>query len=515
MDSKMFCYQCEQTVGGKGCTRAGVCGKTFDVANLQDKLTGALVSFALHAQPTDSNCALVERALFATVTNVDFSADSIKEIIAQVHHANGDGAYPDFDTTSIWTNENADVRSLKSLILFGIRGMAAYAYHARALGYTDDDMDKFFFAALQAIGNPGTVDTLLPVVLEVGKQNLTCMALLDKANTETYGNPEPTHVSMQVEPGPFIIVTGHDLHDLDLLLQQTDGTGVNVYTHGEMLPTLAYPQLKKHPQLKGNFGSAWQNQQKEFDGVPAPILFTTNCLMPPRASYADRVYTSDMVHFDGTHHIGSDKDFTPLIKRAKELGGYSEPHQTYGENGGTSVTTGYARNTILSAAPAIVDAVKAGKISHFFLIGGCDGRHGDRDYYTKLAQDTPKDSVILTLGCGKYRFNDLDLGEVAGLPRVLDMGQCNDAYGAIQVALALSKAFDCNVNDLPLTIVLSWFEQKAVSVLLTLLSLGITNIKLGPTLPAFLSKNVLDLLVKNYQIAPTSTPEKDLSQALA
>lgn len=515
MDSNMFCYQCEQTVGGKGCTRAGVCGKTFDVANLQDKLTGALVSLALNAEYSDQNCALMERGLFATVTNVDFSAESIQELIDQVHAANPKGAASDFDTTTIWTSDDADVRSLKSLILFGVRGMAAYAYHARALGYTDENVDKFFFAAMQAIGKPGTVDTLLPVALEVGKQNLTCMGLLDKANTETYGNPEPTEVSMEVGPGPFIIVTGHDLHDLDLLLQQTDGTGVNVYTHGEMLPTLAYPKLKAHPQLKGNFGSAWQNQQKEFDGVPAPILFTTNCLMPPKASYADRVYTSDMVHFDGTHHIGEGKDFSELIARAKELGGYDAPHQTYGENGGTHVTTGYARNTILSAAPAIVNAVKGGKISHFFLIGGCDGRHGDRDYYTQLAKETPKDSVILTLGCGKYRFNDLDLGTVAGLPRVLDMGQCNDAYGAIQVAVALAKAFDCEVNDLPLTIVLSWFEQKAVSVLLTLLSLGITNIKLGPTLPAFVSENVLNLLVENYHLGPTSTPEKDLAEAMA
>ena len=340
------------------------------------------------------------------------------------------------------------------------------------------------------------------------------MALLDEANTSTYGTPVPTTVPLTVEKGPFIVVTGHDLKDLELLLKQTEGKGINIYTHGEMLPAHAYPELKKYKHLKGNFGTAWQNQQKEFDGVPGAFLFTTNCLMPPRKSYIDRVFTTEVVSFDGVTHIGEDKDFTPVIEKALELGGYAEDQHFTGINGGSTVTTGFGHGTVLSVADKVIDAVKAGAIKHFFLVGGCDGARPGRNYYTEFVKQTPADTVVLTLACGKYRFNDLDLGTIGGLPRIMDMGQCNDAYSAIQVAVALAKAFDCGVNDLPLTLVLSWYEQKAVCILLTLLSLGIKNIYLGPTLPAFVSKNVLNYLVENFNITPTSTPEADLKKIL-
>ena len=355
------------------------------------------------------------------------------------------------------------------------------------------------------------MDELLPLVLETGRVNLTCMELLDRANTETYGHPTPTQVPMTVEKGPFIVVTGHDLLDLEKLLIQTEGKGINIYTHGEMLPAHGYPHLKKYSHLKGNFGTAWQNQQKEFANLPAPILFTTNCLMPVRESYADRVFTSDLVQYTGMPHIGPDKDFTPVIEKALELGGYPEDTVIPGINGGRVLTTGFARNFVLSAADQVVDAVKSGKISRFFLVGGCDGARTGRNYYTEFVQKAPRDSIILTLACGKYRFNDMDLGTIGGLPRLMDVGQCNDAYSAIQIALALAEAFQCGVNDLPLTLVLSWYEQKAVCILLTLLSLGIRNIYLGPTLPAFVSPNVLNYLVENYQIHPTTTPDADLA----
>lgn len=512
--SEMFCFQCEQTAGCSGCVgAAGVCGKPSNVANLQDKLTGSLITLASQTEglPGDLVRSLVIESLFATVTNVDFSETAIQTLIDRVHSLTN-GA-EDYDVSQIW-DAHEDIRSLKALILFGLRGMAAYAYHARMLNYTDETVDGFFFEGLAALAKDSGADELLPIVLKVGEVNLGCMALLDKANTETYGDPVPTEVPFEIEAGPFIIVTGHDLHDLDLLLQQTDGTGVNVYTHGEMLPAHAYPRLKAHPQLKGNFGTAWQNQRVEFDGVPAPVLFTTNCLMPPRPSYADKIYTCDMVEFDGTHHIGPEKDFSELIEHAKRLGGYSENRKMTGVNGGDHTTTGFGRATVLSVAGDVVNAVKSGDIKHFFLVGGCDGARPGRNYFTDFVKATPQDSVILTLACGKYRFNDLDLGTVAGLPRMLDMGQCNDAYGAIQVAVALAEAFECGVNDLPLSMVLSWYEQKAVCILLTLLHLGIKNIYLGPTLPAFVSPNVLNILVENYSISPISTPEADLKKIL-
>lgn len=530
--NEMFCFQCEQTAGCTGCTgKAGVCGKTADVAELQDELTGALIGLARAldgsgAKASERTDQAMLTGLFTTITNVNFNSETLREMIGRIHAEKeklvplcGECGSPcsrndDYDMNEVWHAEE-DIRSLKSLILFGLRGMAAYAYHAMVLGYTCSEVNSFFYRALFAIGYEDTADRLLPLTLETGEVNLKCMALLDKANTETYGTPAPTAVPLTVEKGPFIVISGHDLRDLKLLLEQTEGKGVNVYTHGEMLPAHAYPELKKYPQLQGNFGTAWQNQQKEFAGIPAPVLFTTNCLMPPKPGYADRVFTTEVVSYPELVHIGDDKNFAPVIKKALELGGYGEAHPMTGINGGDQVMTGFGHGTVLSVADKVVEAVKAGQISHFFLVGGCDGAKPGRNYYTDFVKQTPEDSVILTLACGKYRFNDLDLGTVAGLPRIMDMGQCNDAYSAIEVAVALSKAFGCGVNELPLSFVLSWYEQKAVCILLTLLHLGIKNILLGPSLPAFLSPNILNYLVANYGIAPISTPENDLKKLLA
>ena len=413
----------------------------------------------------------------------------------------------------LWTAQE-DIRSLKSLILFGVRGMAAYAYHAMVLGHRNEEVEKFIHKALFAVGEDWDLEQLLPVVLEVGEKNYLCMEMLDEANTGTYGTPIPTKVSLKVEKGPFIVITGHDLKDLELLLQQTEGKGINVYTHGEMLPAHAYPELKKYPHLKGNFGTAWQNQQKEFADIPAPVLYTTNCLMPPKSSYADRIFSTELVSYPEVTHIGEEKDFTPVIEKALELGGYAEDREFTGINGGTSVMTGFSHGAVLQVADQVIDAVKSGAIRHFFLVAGCDGIRKGRSYYTDFVKRTPDDTVILTLACGKFRFNDLDLGTIEGLPRIMDMGQCNDAYSAIKVAVALAEAFGCSVNELPLSMVLSWYEQKAVCILLTLLHLGIKNIRLGPTLPAFISPNVLNILVENYGIAPITTPEEDLKALL-
>jgi hydroxylamine reductase len=532
MTNQMFCFQCEQTAGCKACTGgAGVCGKKADTAGLQDKLTGALIGLARATEGnedlvTADTHKLVLEALFTTITNVNFNNETINALIERVDAekerlvprcyscASACGRNDDYDMNMLWEADE-DIRSLKSLILFGIRGVAAYAYHALVLGYTDESVNNFFFKALFAIGmKDWGMDELLPIVLEVGEINLKCMALLDKANTETYGNPVPTEVSLTVEKGPFIIISGHDLYDLRQLLEQTEGKGINIYTHGEMLPAHAYPELKKYAHLKGNFGTAWQNQQKEFADIPAPILFTTNCLMPPKASYADRVFTTEVVSYPEIVHIGEDKNFTPVIEKALALGGYPTDMRFTGINGGEKVMTGFAHNTVLSVAGTVIDAVKSGAIKHFFLVGGCDGAKPGRNYYTEFVKQTPADSIVLTLACGKYRFNDLDLGTIGGLPRVMDMGQCNDAYSAIKVAVALAEAFGCGVNDLPLSMVLSWYEQKAVCILLTLLHLGINNILLGPSLPAFVSPNVLNFLVENYNIAPISTPENDLRNLL-
>ena len=511
---QMFCFQCEQVAKCEACTGgAGVCGKPADVADAQDALTGAMIALARTTREAgvknDRICDLIVDGLFTCMTNVNFDGQAVTALKDAVRVE----TVSDYDVDQIW-GDDEDIRSLKSLVLFGLRGTAAYAYHARVLGYRDATVDEFFADALAQLAEPGSVDALLPLALKVGEVNLGCMRLLDEANTGTYGTPEPTTVAMEVEPGPFIVISGHDLHDLKLLLEQTEGTGVSVYTHGEMLPAHAYPELKKYPQLKGNFGTAWQNQKKEFDGVPAAFLFTTNCLMPPKESYADNVFTTEVVAFPGCTHIGPDKDFGPVIQKALELGGYDEPHTIPGINGGTTMTTGFAQSTVLSVADTVVDAVKSGAIKHFFLVAGCDGARPGRNYYTDFVKATPDDTVVLTLACGKYRFNDLDLGTIGGLPRLMDVGQCNDAYSAIQIALALANAFGCGVNELPLSMVLSWYEQKAVCILLTLLHLGIRNIRLGPTLPAFLSPNVLNYLVDNFGIAPITTPEADLKQLL-
>ena len=529
MENQMFCYQCEQTAACRGCTgKAGVCGKTAATAALQDQLTGALIGLARATDGGTTGSAddkLVQECLFATLTNVNFDDEALRVLMDRVHAEkqrivpdcatceNACGRTADYDMQKLW-NAQEDIRSLKSLILFGIRGVAAYAYHASILGYRDEAVNQFLYKALFALGEDWGMAELLPIVMEVGEKNLTIMALLDRANTETYGTPAPVTVSLTIEKGPFIVITGHDLYDLKCLLEQTEGKGINIYTHGEMLSAHAYPELKKYPHLKGHFGTAWQNQQREFADLPAPILFTSNCLMPPKDSYRDRVFTTEVVAYPKMVHIGEDKDFTPVIQKALELGGYSEEKTFTGINGGSTLTTGFGHGAILAAADQIIEGVKSGAIRHFFLVGGCDGARTGRNYYTEFVKQTPADTVVLTLACGKFRFNDLDLGTVGGLPRLLDMGQCNDAYGAIKVAIALAEAFGCGVNDLPLSLVLSWYEQKAVCILLTLLHLGIKNIRLGPSLPAFLSPNVLNFLVENYGIAPITTPEEDLKAIL-
>ena len=519
--SEMFCFQCEQTSGGKGCLKTGACGKKPDVANEQDKLTASLVNLAMASggkSPGKKADELVMQSLFATVTNVNFDHKRIEElnskVLEEINRLKGSN---DFTAESLWSGDT-DIVSLRSTLLFGMRGMAAYAWHAYVLGKKDDGITEWFYKGLKALGEEHDIGQWLDIIMEFGQENLKCMALLDEANTSAYGHPVPTKVTTNVEKGPFIVITGHDLLDLKQLLEQTEGKGINVYTHGEMLPALAYPELKKYSHLKGNFGTAWQNQQKEFADIPAPILFTTNCLMPPLASYSDRVFTTSVVGYPEMKHIPEGKngvkDFSPVISKALELGGWEKDMHFTGINGGSELMTGFARNTVLGVADKVIEAVKAGAIRHFFLVGGCDGAKPGRNYYTNFVSETPKDTVILTLACGKFRFNDLNIGEIGGLPRIMDMGQCNDAYSAIKVALALADAFKCGVNELPLTLVLSWYEQKAVCILLTLLSLGIKNIYLGPTLPAFLSSNVLNVLVEKFNISPISTPEEDLKKIL-
>ena len=507
----MFCFQCEQTANGTGCTIGGVCGKKADTANLQDELLNNLIALANCNQINDENTELLINGLFITITNVNFDNDCIKNYIEKVkEHITCDF---NFDISTIW-NAEEDIRSLKSLVLFGLKGMAAYAHHARILGYNDNDVNNFFYEALQKITQNINADELTALVLKTGEINLKCMELLDKANTETYGTPHPTKVSTNIEAGPFIVISGHDLHDLELLLEQTKDKGINIYTHGEMLPCHAYPKLKKYLHLKGNFGTAWQNQQKEFDNIPAPILFTTNCIMPVKKSYADRVFTTSVVSYPEIVHIGEDKDFSPIINKALELGGYKELKKMSGINGGHELTVGFGHDTVLSIADKVIENIKSGAITHIFLVGGCDGAKPGRNYYTEFVKQTPKDTIVLTLACGKYRFNDLNLGDINGIPRLLDMGQCNDAYSAIKVATELAKALDCSVNELPLSFVLSWYEQKAVCILLTLLYLGINNIKLGPSLPAFVSPNILNFLVEKFNISPITTPEKDMNKCL-
>ena len=507
----MFCFQCEQTMNGKGCTISGVCGKKPDTANLQDELVSSIIQLANYSEKSDKITDLIIKGLFATVTNVNFDNDSLKKLINKVK----ENIYCDkaFDVNNIWQAED-DIKSLKSLILFGLKGMAAYAYHARILGYKNNEVDKYFYEALQQISTNNNSEELLNLVLKTGEINLKCMELLDKANTETYENPIPTKVTTEIAAGPFIVVSGHDLKDLELLLEQTKDKGINIYTHGEMLPCHAYPKLQQYPHLKGNFGTAWQNQQVEFANLPAPILFTTNCIMPVSKNYSDRVFTTSVVEYPDMFHIGEDKDFTPIIEKALELGGYKEEQKMTGINGGNVLSTGFGHHSLLSFADKLIDAIKFGDVKHIFLVGGCDGAKVGRNYYTEFVKLVPKNCIVLTLACGKYRFNDIDLGDIKGLPRMYDIGQCNDAYSAILVATELAKAFDCSVNKLPLSFVLSWYEQKAVCILLTLLYLGIKDIRLGPTLPAFLSQNVLNILIDKFNIKLITTPEQDLKEIL-
>jgi len=520
VDTKMFCFQCEQAAGGKACTKAGVCGKIPEVSHGQDEIIGVLIGLARAADgksPGQEADELMMQGLFATLTNVNFDRGRIDELkdLAEAEKEKLGGA-ENLDADILFEGDT-DAVSLRSTLLFGLKGMAAYAWHAHILGKDNPEVNEWLYKGMKAIGEEHDTEEWLDLIMEFGQVNLKCMALLDEANTSTYGHPVPTNVSMKVQKGPFIVVTGHDLLDLKQLLEQTEGKSINIYTHGEMLPAHSYPELKKYTHLKGNYGTAWQNQQKEFADMPAPVLFTTNCIMPPKESYADNIFTTAVVGYPGIKHIpetDGKKDFSPVIEKALELGGWDEDKQFTGINGGTVLKTGFARNTVMGVAGTVIDAVKAGVIKHFILVGGCDGAKTGRNYYTDFVKQTPPDTVVLTLACGKYRFNDLNIGEIGGIPRLLDMGQCNDAYSAIQVAVALANAFECEVNELPLTLVLSWYEQKAVCILLTLLSLGIKKIFLGPSLPAFISPNVLDILVEKFDIKPISTPAEDIKTIL-
>lgn len=515
----MFCWQCEQTAKGEGCTVSGVCGKKPPCAAEQDLLTCEMASLAAVSDPKDKEIVdLLTDGLFTCVTNVDFDENAVAEYTKRVKAKREEMGAPLIIEPQHLFHVDKNQVSLRSLLLFGLRGMSAYAHNARDFGARDEDVDAQIISGLAAVGAEHSVDEWLDLIMKFGQDNFKCMQLLDSANTSAYGNPTPAEVSLKIEKGPFIVITGHDLKDLKMLLDQTDGTGVNVYTHCEMLPAHGYPELRKYKHLKGNFGTAWQNQQKEFDNIPAPILFTTNCLMPPKDTYRDRVYTTSVVGYPNVKHISEDengnKDFSEMIAQAKELGGYVEDVQMAGINGGPTVTTGYARQTVLDNAQTIIDAARSGAIKHFYLVGGCDGAKPSRKYYTEFVKNSPEDTIILTLACGKFRFNDLDIGKIGPFPRILDMGQCNDAYGAIVVALALADAFGCGVNELPLSMILSWYEQKAVCILLTLLSLGVKNIYLGPDLPAFVSPDVLSVLSEKFNLQPTTTPEEQLKETM-
>lgn len=558
---EMFCYQCEQTANGKGCTRQGVCGKTPEIANLQDLLIFQLKGISCYGkilldqgEKLDKGViSFIENCLFTTLTNVNFDAevhvkllkeaqkikDELRQQIGGVATENIYMSYrlPQEKSEMLRTAEVAgimydqdldeDIRSLRQLIIYGLKGISAYGHQAREIGYFSDAVDDFYVEALAAVTDDNlTVEELIRFSMKAGEMALAVMKTLDEANTQTYGNPTPHAVSTTLKAGPFIIVSGHDFHDLEMLLQQSAGTGVNIYTHGEMLPGHGYEGLKKYPHLIGNFGGAWQDQQKQFDNLPGCILMTTNCLMRPRESYRDRIYSTNVVGWDGVKYIekkeNGEKDFSELIRQALELGGYSEdrdvkptePSDCPSCQLASELCTGFAHEATLSHAGEIVQAVKDGKIRHFFLIGGCDGARPGRNYYTEFAELVPEDCVILTLACGKYRFNKINFGTVAGLPRLLDVGQCNDAYSAVRIATALADAFDTDVNSLPLSLILSWYEQKAVAVLLALLSLGIKNIYLGPILPAFLSPNVVQYLVDTFQLHLISNAEDDIKTCL-
>ena len=543
----MFCYQCEQTAGGKGCTKMGVCGKTPEVAALQDLLIYQIKGISCYAKElvekgenVDKDIvSFIEDTLFTTLTNVNFDADvhvemlkksqKIKEAlrskVGSIKNNTDHATYnlsetkaemlKDAKKAGIMYDQNLDpdIRSLRQTIIYGLKGISAYGHQARALGYYDDQVDNFYVRALEATTDDNLdVEELIRWTMRTGDMSVAVMKKLDEANTTVYKNPSPQKVNVHVKKGPFIIVSGHDLKDLDMLLKQTEGKGINIYTHGEMIPSHGYPELKKYPHLVGNFGGAWQDQQKEFDDIPGCILMTTNCLMRPRETYKDRIFTTSVVGWDGVKYIGKKedgtKDFSEIIDKALELGGYKEDQEPH------EILVGFGHHATLSHAETIVNAVKEGKIRHFFLIGGCDGARPGRNYYTEFAKKVPKDCVILTLACGKYRFNKLEFGEVAGLPRLLDVGQCNDAYSAVRIATALADAFDTDVNGLPLSLIISWYEQKAVADLLALLSLGIKGIYLGPTFPAFLSPNVLQYLVDTFDLRLISTPDDDLKSCL-
>ena len=544
----MFCNQCEQTAKGKACTQIGVCGKPGDVAALQDLLTYAVQGLSLVAvearkvnivdKDVDS---FTLQAIFACLTNVDFDPVRFQNWISQcvqlreglkvkVDAAGGNTAftapaagYIPADTLAGLAaegdaldfmnklDENEDLRSLKQITVYGMRGLAAYADHAAILGKEDDSIYVYIHETMAALAVGGQdLGALVALALKCGEVNIKAMELLDAGNTETYGHPTPTEVPLGTKAGKAILITGHDLKDLELLLKQTEGKGINIYTHGEMLPCHAYPELKKYSHFYGHFGTAWQNQAKEFPEFPGAILFTTNCIQKPADSYKANVFTTGLVGWPDLVHIGDDKDFTPVIEKALSLPGFAA------DSDKGSVLSGFARNTVLGVADKVIDAVKNKDIRHFFLVGGCDGAKPGRNYYTDFVEQVPQDCMILTLACGKFRFFDKKLGDIGGIPRLLDVGQCNDAYSAIQIAVALAGAFDCGVNDLPLSMVLSWYEQKAVVILLSLFSLGIKDIRLGPSLPAFISPNVLDVLVENFDCKPiAATAQEDLDTILA
>ena len=547
MDYPMFCYQCEQTVGGKGCTKLGVCGKTPEVANLQDLLIYQLKGISCYAvklieqeELIDKHIvSFVENCLFTTLTNVNFDAEIHVELLKKAQEIKEDLRakapahvnYPEFATYQLSSTKeqmledakragimfdkdlNEDIRSLRQTMVYGLKGISAYGHQARYLGYHDDQVDQFYFRALEiATKDDISVEEMIRWVMRTGEMSIQVMKCLDDANTQSFKNPTPHKVNVHIKKGPFIIVSGHDLKDLYMLLEQTEGKGINIYTHGEMIPAHGYPELKRFKHLVGNYGGAWQDQQSQFDGIPGCILMTTNCLMRPRETYKDRIFTTNTVGWDGVKFIpklsDGTKDFSEIIEKALELGGFKEDEEPQ------EILVGFGHHATLSYAPQIVEAVKAGKIRHFFVIGGCDGARPDRNYYTDFATRVPEDCIILTLACGKYRFNKLDFGEVAGLPRLLDVGQCNDVYSAVKIATALADAFETDVNGLPLSIILSWYEQKAVADLLALLSLGVKNIYLGPVLPAFISPNVLQYLVDTFNLTPISTPDDDLKTCL-
>lgn len=541
----MFCYQCEQTAKGEGCTRIGVCGKQPDVAVLQDLLIYAIKGLSLYAVE-GRNVGVIDpevnrftcKAIFSTITNVNFDTERLVTLINQavklreklkkkvetaggkVDFIEGPAAFIPEKTISGLVAQgekvgiksdpdvDPDILSLRWLLTYGIKGVSAYADHAQILGQEDDQVYAFIHEGMTATLNKDLgVDDFVGLVLKCGEINLKAMELLDAANTGTYGHPVPTEVPLGPKKGKAILISGHDLKDMEDILQQSAGKGIFIYTHGEMLPTHGYPELKKYPHFYGHYGTAWQNQRKEFADFPGPIVMTTNCIQGPRDSYKDNVFTMGLVAWPGVKHIAG-KDFTPVIKKALEMSGFSQ------DTDGGSVTVGFARNAVIGIADKIVQAVKDHKIRHFFLVGGCDGAKLGRSYYTEFVEKVPKDCIVLTLACGKFRFFNMDLGDIGGIPRLLDIGQCNDAYSAVQIVLALADAFKCSLNDLPLSMIISWYEQKAVSILLTLLYLGIKDIRLGPSLPAFISPNVFNLLVKNFNIMPITTPDEDLKAIL-